>query len=315
MLELAKQIISLEAQAVISLLDKLDSNFDIAVERIIQCKGRIILTGMGKAGIIAQKISATFASTGTPSLYLHPAEAYHGDLGRVTKNDIVIALSNSGQTEEIVKLIPYIKKIGAQIISITSHSNSTLAKFSDIVLLTGVLKEADPLGLAPSTTTTVMLVLGDALALCVLKKRNFTKEEFALYHPGGELGRKLLKVEEIMRQGKNCPAVSENATIKEALFKITESRAGAVNVVSDDGILIGFFTDGDFRRLASKETEILDKPIKIFMTKNPKVIKVGSLVEQAMQILSEYKIDELPVVTDEGKLVGMIDIQDIVAIK
>src|SRR3990167_3093809 len=228
----AKEVFRLEAKAVSALAKKLDDNFVKAVEAISNCRGRVVVTGMGKAGIIGQKISATLASLGTPSIWLHSAEAVHGDLGRVTKEDIVIALSNSGETEETKSLIPVLKKIGAKIIAITGNKNSSLAKFSNLVLDVSVKKEACPLGLAPTSSTTAMLAMGDALAVCLVEKKGFKEKDFALFHPGGALGKKLLlKVEDIMRKGKANPVVNENMIVKDVLYKITEARSGAASVV------------------------------------------------------------------------------------
>lgn len=226
-LKRAKEVFRIEAQAVSGLAHKLDDNFTRTVDAIYNCKGRVVVTGMGKAGIIGQKISATLASLGTPSVWLHSAEAIHGDLGRVTKEDIVIALSNSGETEETKSLIPILKKIGAKVIAITGNRNSSLAKHSDLVLDVSVKKEACPLGLAPTSSTTAMLAMGDALAVCLVEKKGFKEKDFALFHPGGALGKKLLlRVEDIMRKGKANPIVREDAIVKDVLYAITEARAG-----------------------------------------------------------------------------------------
>jgi arabinose-5-phosphate isomerase len=266
---------------------------------------------MGKAGIIAQKISATLASTGTPSINLNPAEAYHGDLGRITKDDVVIALSNSGETEEIVKLIPRVKKIGARVIAITSKDSSTLANLSDITLTIGEIEEPCPLKLAPSASTTAMLALGDALSLCVLKERGFNEEQFAFLHPAGEIGKRFIKVRELMRTGERNPLIKEGATVKEALFKITSCRAGAVNVIDDQGRLSGIFTDGDLRRWISRDPGILQARIKDVMTKDPIVITPDEYAWRAAEIISEKKIDEVPVVDKNRIPIGMLDIQDL----
>jgi arabinose-5-phosphate isomerase len=306
-----RQVLKVEAEAVSSLMSKLDDSFDRAVEMILGCRGRVVCTGMGKTGIIAQKVSATLASTGTPSLFLHPAEAAHGDLGRVVKNDLVLALSNSGETEELVRLLPYIRRIGARIISIVSSHQSTLGRESDVAIELGPITEACPLGLAPSASTTAMLALGDALTLCVLKQRNFNKEEFSFYHPGGELGRKLLRVCDVFRVGENNPIIRASATVREGLETITRARGGAVSVVDDSGKLVGIFTDGDLRRGMLRDPQLLEKKLEQVMTRNPIIIHRNSLAAEAVRILKENKVDELPVIDDIGAPVGMLDVQDL----
>lgn len=311
-LKRAREVFRIEAEAVASLANKLDHNFTQAVEAIYNCKGRVVVTGMGKAGIIGQKISATLSSLGTPSVWLHSAEAIHGDLGRVTKDDIVIALSNSGETEETKSLIPLIKKIGARIIAITGNKNSGLAKHSDLVLDVSVKKEACPLGLAPTSSTTAMLSMGDALAVCLVEKKGFKEKDFALFHPGGALGKKLLlKVEDIMRKGKANPIVKEGAVVKDVLYAITEARAGAASVVDKYGRLTGIFTDGDLRRHLEANANLSARKVKEVMTKNPIAIQPQRLAVEALRILEEKKIDELPVVDKQKKPVGMLDVQDV----
>ena len=308
----ARFVFKIEAEAVAALARRLDENFVRAVEALYSCKGRVVVTGMGKAGIIGQKISATLSSLGTPSVWLHSAEAIHGDLGRVTKNDIVIALSNSGETEETKSLVPILKKIGAGIIAITGNRQSTLAKHSDIILDVSVKKEACPLGLAPTSSTTAMLAMGDALAVCLVDKKGFKEKDFALYHPGGALGRKLLlKVEDIMRKGKSNPIVNEDTIVKDVLYAITEARAGAASVVNKKGKLIGIFTDGDLRRHLEADSNLAERRVKEVMTKNPVSIQPQKLAVEALRILEEKKIDELPVVDKNGRPAGMLDVQDV----
>ncbi len=308
----ARFVFKIEAEAVSALANKLDNNFIRAVEKIAGCPGRVVVTGMGKAGIIGQKISATLSSLGTPSVWLHSAEAIHGDLGRVTKNDIVIALSNSGETEETKSLVPILKKIGTEIIAITGNRQSTLAKHSDIVLDVSVKKEACPLGLAPTSSTTAMLAMGDALAVCLVDKKCFKEKDFALFHPGGALGKKLLlKVEDIMRKGKANPIVREDAIVKDVLYAITEARAGAASVVNNKGKLTGIFTDGDLRRHLEADSNLAERRVKEVMTKNPVSIRPEKLAVEALRILEERKIDELPVVDKNGKPAGMLDVQDV----
>ena len=316
MLERARQVIRVEREALSHLLSKMNSDFERACTLIYKSKGRVVVTGMGKPGFIAQKISATLSSTGTPSLYLHPAEAWHGDLGRVMKEDVVIALSNSGQTEEIVKLLPIIKKIGAKLIAFTGNKRSELAKYSDVTLDVGVRKEACPLNLAPTASTTVMLALGDALALALLDKKGFKEEDFAFYHPGGNLGKKLLlKVSDIMRTGKAHPVVSSTMKLKDVLYRITAARAGSASVIDGSKKLRGIFTDGDLRRHLkdhhSRSGLSLDQPVGNVMTKNPITILDTRLAAEALEILRSKKIDEVPVVDKKGRPVGLVDVQDL----
>jgi arabinose-5-phosphate isomerase len=317
-----QEVIRAEARALSALVDRLDESFARAAELILNCHGRVVTTGMGKAGLIGQKISATLASTGTPSLPLHPAEAFHGDLGRIVKDDVVLAISNSGETAEIVELVPEVKKIGARIIAITGGGDSSLARHADVVLNLGHIEEACPLGLAPSCSTTAMLALGDALALTVLKRRNFSKEDFARYHPAGDLGRQLLTVEEVMRTGGNFPVVGEETSVEEALRAIARSKdrsgsvAGSVCVVNPRGRLIGIFTDGDLRRhLESEGPDLLKRAITDVMTRGPRLfIRSGRLATEALRIMAENKVDELPVVDEEFHPLGNIDIQDLLEV-
>jgi len=321
-LSYGRGIIRAEAQVLLALAERLGPSFDEAVELMLGCKGRVVTTGMGKAGIIGQKISATLASTGAPSLPLHPAEAFHGDLGRITKDDLVLAISNSGETDEVVRLVPEVKKIGARIIAITADSDSALARHADVVLELGRIDEACPLGLAPSCSTTAMLALGDALALAVLKRRNFSKEDFARYHPAGDLGRQLLTVQEVMRTGEGFPVVGQGTTVKEALQAISQSRdrsgsvAGSVSVVDEAGKLVGIFTDGDLRRHLQEEgSTLLERQIKEVMTRGPRLyIRTGRLAAEALRIMAENQIDDLPVVDEEFHPRGNIDIQDLLQV-
>ena len=308
-----KQVLDIESQAIQNL--KVDESYIKAIELLSNTKGRVVLTGMGKAGIIAQKISATMASTGTPSLWLHPAEAVHGDLGRVTRDDVVIALSNSGETEEITKFLPIIKRIGAYLIAITGNPKSTLAKYSDVVINAKVEKEACPFNLAPTASTTAMLAIGDALAIALLELKGFKEDDYALFHPAGTLGKRLLlRVEDIMRKGEFHPVVDEDTRVKDVLVKITQARAGSATVVNKEGKLAGVFTDGDLRRWLEKEEDILDKKIKEVMTANPKVIYEGKLAVEAGKIMQEYKIDELIVVDKNNRPLGLVDIQDLLKV-
>jgi len=312
MISRAKEVLRIEAEAVRSLIRRVDANFKKAVKLILACKGKVVVTGMGKPGFIGAKISATLSSTGTPSLYLHPADAIHGDLGRVTKDDIVLAISNSGETEEILRLLPTLKKIGARLIAMVGNTRSTLAKYSDVVLDVAVKKEACPLNLAPTASTTAMLAMGDALAIALLEQHGFKEEDFAFYHPGGTLGKRLiLRVEDIMRKGKSNPIVKEDAKIKNVLLKITEARAGSASVVNKKGILIGIFTDGDLRRHLGVDPMLSIRGVREVMTKNPITISKDMLAADAFRILRERKIDEIPVVDNKRRPIGLVDVQDL----
>lgn len=307
-----KEVLEIEAAAISQLIRHLDENFVAAVELLYTCKGRAIIIGMGKPGIIAKKISATLASTGTPSFFLHSAEAAHGDLGMLTKEDVAVILSNSGETKEITQILPSIKKLGLKIISLNGNLNSTLAQNSDIILNTRVEKEACKLGLAPTASTTAMLAMGDALSVVLLQKRGFKKEDYAFFHPGGALGKRLLlKVEDVMRQNKANPLVKESETVQDVLLKITQARAGAASVVNDKGILTGIFTDGDLRRHLKKDVHLLEMKVCEAMTKNPTVITKEKLVAECLKIFEQKKIDEIPVVDDENKPIGLLDVQDV----
>lgn len=312
MLQRAKQVIQIEAKAVRGLLKNLDGNFAAAVDLIAKCNARVVVCGMGKTGIVGRKISATLSSTGTPSLFVHSAEALHGDLGQVTSKDILLVISQSGETEETVRLLPLIKKIGAKTIAMTGNLKSALAQHSNVVLNTSVDKEGCPLGLAPMASTTVTLVLGDALAACLIDRRGFKKEDFAFYHPGGSLGRRLLlKVEDIMRSGTGLARVKSNAKVKDVLLAITRARTGCACVVDDKGRLLGIFTDGDLRRHLEEGAQILNEPVGSVMTAGPTTVTGSRLAAEAFDILKTKKIDELPVVDQGRRVVGLVDVQDL----
>ena len=309
---IAKKVLTIERDALTGLIKKLDENFEKAVNAAYRIKGKVIVTGMGKPGFIAQKISATLSSTGTPSLYLHPAEGLHGDLGRVTKDDLVLALSNSGETEEIIKILPIVKKIGAKLIAMTGNPKSTLAGIADYTIDVSVKREACPLGLAPTTSTTAMLAMGDALAVALLEKKGFKEKDFAFYHPGGILGKRLiLKVSDIMRKGSENPIVRDSTPVKKVLVIITKSRAGSASVVDKNGRLVGIFTDGDLRRNLETEPDLINKKVSSVMTKGPTTIKAYRLAAEAFDILRSKKIDELPVVNDKHRPIGLLDVQDL----
>ncbi|MGB2705734.1 MAG: KpsF/GutQ family sugar-phosphate isomerase [Candidatus Omnitrophota bacterium] len=308
----AKKVLGIEAKAILDLAKRVGRDFEKVIEFLAKIKGRVIVTGMGKPGFIAQKVSATLSSTGTPSLYLHPAEALHGDLGRVTKEDCLLVFSNSGETEEIVKLLPIVKKIGARLIACVGNTKSALAKNADFILDVAVEREACSLGLVPTTSTTAMLAMGDALCVSLLDRKGFKEKDFALFHPGGTLGKRLLlRVHDIMRTGIANPIVVEDARVREVLLKITKARAGSASVVNKKGKLTGIFTDGDLRRHLDGKVNIANKKIKEVMTKSPVTIKKDKLAAEAFRILRSKKIDEIPVVNDKGKPVGLLDVQDI----
>lgn len=308
----ALEILDIEAAAIRNLRTKIGPEFQKAVQFIANCKGRVILTGMGKPGFIARKIAATMSSTGTPSFFVHPAEAVHGDLGMITEKDVVIAISQSGESLEVVNLLPVLKKFGVPLIAMTSRTQSTLAKNATVVLDLGVTREACPLNLAPSASTTASLAMGDALALCLSKKKKFRSEDFAVFHPGGNLGRRLMRVKEIMRTGKKNPIVKQGTSVEGALLKITAARAGSCTIVDAKGQLVGIFTDGDLRRhLKNGGGNILKARVENLGTINPKFIHQDKLVEEAYHTLKMAKIDELPVVDDRRKVVGLLDVQDI----
>jgi arabinose-5-phosphate isomerase len=308
----ARQVLKIESEAIRALIPKISSEFKEAVELILKSNARVVVTGMGKPGIIAQKISATLSSTGTPSLFLHPAEAIHGDLGRVKEDDIIIALSNSGETDEIKKLLPIVKKIGAKLICLTGNINSTLALHSDIVLNVTVKKEACPLGLAPTASTTAMLAMGDALSVALLKAKGFKAENFAFYHPGGSLGKKLwLKVEDVMRKDNAYTVAHEDTTLRKVLYAITKARAGSASIVDKRGKLVGIFTDGDLRRSLERDPHVIERLVKDVMTRKPAVITGSSMAVEALNVLRKKKIDEIPVVDKDYKPIGLVDVQDL----
>ena len=315
----AKNVIQSEANAIASMVHVVDASFVAASQMFYDCKGSVIVTGIGKAGIIGRKISATLASTGTPSHFLHPVEAVHGDLGRLRKEDIVLVLSYGGETDEISRLINLVKQLEIRLIALTGNKDSLLAKYSDVVLCMGQVSEACPLGVAPSVSTTCMLAVGDALAFTVMKARNFGVEDFARFHPGGSLGAKLITVEQSMmfRPGEKLPLAKTTDTIADMLTAGKDvKRHGAVMVVGESGALAGIITDADLRRLFTTHgAQAMDCKAADVMTANCKRIKISSLAAEAMAIFHKHRIDELPVVDENNKPVGLIDVQDIVAIK
>jgi len=309
----AREILRLEAEAVRALGPLLDANFARAVEMILACEGQVVTTGMGKSGLVAQKISATLASTGTRSIFLHPAEALHGDLGRVGGDDILLALSRSGETEEVTRLLPAVKRLGARVIALTAGLDSPLASHADCVLRLGDAPEACPIGLAPTTSTTAQLALGDALAMTVAKRRRFTREEFALFHPAGALGRSLIRVADIMRGAGEVPPAREGTPARTALVDAggLGRRPGAIAVVDATGTLRGIFTDGDLRRHVLRDRDALDLPIERLMTPNPTTVQADRLAAEAWREMRRRSFDELPVVDAAGRYVGLLDVQDL----
>ncbi len=309
----AQDVITLEAEAVGALLSKVDEQFVAACQIIVACKGRVVVTGMGKSGHIAGKIAATLASTGTPAFFVHPGEASHGDLGMITRQDVVLALSNSGETDEILTLLPIIKRLAVPMIAITGKPKSTLAKFSSAHISNAVEKEACSLGLAPTASTTVALVMGDALAVSLMTMRGFTRDDFALSHPGGSLGRRLLVlVSDIMHTGEQLPVVTEDVGIMDALVEMTAKKLGMTAVVDMQGHLSGVFTDGDVRRLLERSVDVNATPVNQVMTVNCQIVRQDILAAEAMQMMEEKKINALIVVDQNKKVIGALNMHDLI---
>lgn len=315
-LSLGREILQQEAQSIQNLAEHLDSRFQRAVHRILHCQGTVVVCGVGKAGLVGQKISATLSSTGSPSHFLHPTEALHGDLGKVKSDDVLLIFSQSGETEEITRILPTLRSLCMSIIAITASDQSTLARNAEIVVPIGRLEEADKNGLAPSTSTTVMLALGDALALTVSEQRGFRAEDFARFHPGGALGRKMSLVDEHMRHLGRCRTAPDSETIREVFARhgISGRRSGAILLTQREGRLSGIFTDSDLARLFEQRNEhLLDTPIQEVMTRNPASVTSGTRMLEAITIMGEKRISELPVTDNNGFPLGMIDITDVVA--
>lgn len=304
----------MEAQGLLSVIDHLDENFVRAVEMMQGCKGKVVVTGVGKSGLICAKIAATLSSTGTPAFYLHSGDAVHGDLGMVMPDDIVVAVSNSGETDEILKLLPHFKHHGLKLIVITGNPESTLAKAGEVVLDVRVKEEACPLGLAPTTSTTVALAMGDALAVVLLEQKGFNEADFAMRHPGGMLGRKLLlRVEDLMFRGARLPLVRETTSVKEALFEITAKRLGVTGVTNEIHQLVGILTDGDLRRGLENKGQILSLPARDLMTRNPKTIPADTLASEAVAVMEKFSITSLFVLEHETKKpVGIVHLHDLI---
>jgi arabinose-5-phosphate isomerase len=311
----AKKVLQLESRAIASLERRLDPAFVRAVDAILGCRGHVIVTALGKPGFIAQKLSATLASVGVPSIYLHPAEAAHGDLGRVSKGDVVVALSNSGSTPELMVLLAPFRRLKVTLVAITSDRDSELGRAADLILDIGVIGEASPLGLVPTASSAALHAMTDALAMCVAHQRELTTEQYALLHPGGKLGRSVLKVSEVMRAGDAHPVVREHAKISEVVVVMTNTRGrpGCANVVDSKGRLVGIFTDGDLRRLAERKRLDFSQKVKAVMGKNPRCVTPDELVLAAAARMREAQVDQLPVVDDQGRAVGLLDVQDLLA--
>jgi arabinose-5-phosphate isomerase len=312
-MEDVRDVLEKEANAILALSTTIGDDINRALEMLLSCEGRVVITGMGKSGIIGRKINATLASTGTPSLFLHPSEGLHGDLGMVTKHDVVIAISNSGETDEVLSLLPSIQKIGSRMIAIVKNTDSTLGNKSDIALSIGQAEEACPLGLAPTTSTTVTLALGDALAVALLKARKFGPSDFALFHPSGSLGRRLLMTaKDVVNTSNKNPMVSPRTTIQEALFLMTAQGLGATSVVDETNTLLGILTDGDIRRALTASQDILSSTVFDLYNPSPVVIEEHALAAEALKVMEEKKVNVLPVVNEYNKPIGMVHIQDLV---
>jgi len=311
--ELGKAVIQVEAQAIADLEEQINGNFVAACKLLFDCTGRVVVIGMGKSGHIASKIAATLASTGTPAFFVHPGEASHGDLGMITKHDVVVALSNSGETEEVLTILPIIKRLGVPLVAITGNANSTLARFATTYLNVAVKQEACPLGLAPTSSSTATLVMGDALAVSLLEARGFTRDDFALAHPGGSLGKRLLlRVRDIMHVGVDMPSVPESALISHALLEMTEKKLGMTAIVEANNRVIGIFTDGDLRRMLGKNLDIHSTPITEVMTPHCAVITPDILAAEAMQIMEQKKINALLVVDEQQCAIGALNMHDLI---
>lgn len=311
-LALARQVLTIEADAVAALGERLDDSFATAVDVILNCRGRVVVSGIGKSGHIASKIASTLASTGTPAFFVHPADASHGDLGMIANQDVVIMLSNSGESEELIRIVPLIKRRGAKLIAMTGNANSTLAMEADAHLDAAVRQEACPLKLAPTASTTAALALGDALAVVLLDARGFSSEDFAHSHPGGALGRKLLThVSDVMRSGERVPKVGENAPVADAILEISSKGMGMTAVLDVDGRVVGIFTDGDLRRAFARIADMRATPVRDVMTRNPRSIAPDRLAVEAVEIMERHKINQLLVLNEELRLAGALNTHDL----
>ena len=313
---LGRRVLEIEARAVVTLSERLDGSFVRAVEIVLGCRGRVVVSGIGKSGHIARKIASTLASTGTPAFFVHPAEASHGDLGMVTREDVMIALSNSGESAELLVIVPLIKRQGARLIAITGNPRSSLATEADVHLDANVAEEACPLGLAPTASTTAALALGDALAVALLEARGFGEEDFARSHPGGNLGRRLLThVTDVMRTGEAIPCVEDGASLSEAVLEMSKKGMGMTAVVDGGGRLVGIFTDADLRRTLDKVGDPRKQRVREVMTPNPRTIRTKQLAVEAVQLMEEHKITQLLAVDDEMRVIGALNMHDLMRAK
>jgi arabinose-5-phosphate isomerase len=311
-LAMAREVLEIEAKAVSDLIGSLDQRFVQAVDTILNCRGRVVVSGIGKSGHIARKIASTLASTGTPAFFVHPAEASHGDLGMVARDDVFIALSNSGESEELLAIVPLLKRQGAKLVAMTGNPQSALAREADVHLYAGAAKEACPLNLAPTASTTAALALGDALAVALMQAKGFTRDEFAASHPGGMLGRKLLThVRDVMRTGENAPRVAHTATAMAGMLEVSRGRMGMTTVLDGHGRVIGIFTDGDLRRSLEKGVDLRSAPITDIMTRGPRTIGPDKLAAEAVEIMERYKVNQLVVVDEDQKLLGALNMHDL----
>ena len=310
-LDLARKVLQTEAAAILGLLDRLNGDFERAIQLLFECRGRVIVTGMGKSGIICRKIAATLSSTGTSAWFLHPAEAIHGDLGAIREEDVVIALSHSGETEELVRLLESIKRLGARLIALTGDLGSTLAKAADVTLNCGIAEEACPMNLVPTASTTAALALGDALAMTLLVRKGFREEDFASLHPGGKLGRRLIRVENVMHAGDAAPVVKLSTPMHDVFHEMSSKRLGMTCVVNDSGRLAGIFTDGDLRRLMLKSSDVLALTAGDVMLPNPRTIRREMLAVEALKIMETHKITSVVVTDDDGSIEGVVHLHDL----
>jgi arabinose-5-phosphate isomerase len=311
-LELAREVLEIEAAAITALIARLDQDFQRAVDLILACHGRVTVSGIGKSGHIARKIASTMSSTGTPAYFVHPAEASHGDLGMITRDDVFIALSNSGESAELLAIVPLIKRQGAKLISLTGNPDSTLAREADAHLYAGAEKEACPLNLAPTASTTAALALGDALALALMQAKGFSRDEFARSHPGGALGRRLLThVRDVMRSGAEAPRIPDTAMLSDAILEMSRGRMGITAILDREERVLGIFTDGDLRRTLQKGVDLHGTPIASVMTRGPRTISPDKLAAEAVQIMERHKVNQLLVVDREQRLIGALNMHDL----
>jgi arabinose-5-phosphate isomerase len=310
-LDLARKVLQTEANAILGLLERIDGDFERAVQLLFECRGRVIVTGMGKSGIICRKIAATLSSTGTSAYFLHPAEAIHGDLGAIRDEDVVLALSHSGETEELIRLLESIRRIGARLVAMTGDPSSTLARAADVTLDCGIAEEACPMNLVPTASTTAALALGDALAMTLLVRKGFREEDFASLHPGGKLGRRLMRVEHVMHSGTSAPIVTISTPMHDVFHEMSDKRLGMTCVVDENGCLVGIFTDGDLRRLMVGSSDVLTLTAGDVMKRNPRTIRRDMLAVEALKIMETHKITSVVVASDDGQVEGVVHLHDL----